>query len=99
MDFELILLFFAVCVCVVDASCSDDEFTCANGQCIQKRWACDRDIDCGDGSDEGAHCPPITCSPEEENSCGNGKCVPTKWWCDGEEDCPDGLDEKVHNLI
>lgn len=77
-----------------NASCSDDEFTCANGQCIQKRWACDRDIDCGDGSDEGAHCPPITCSPEEENSCGNGKCVPTKWWCDGEEDCPDGLDEK-----
>lgn len=34
-------------------ACSVDEFQCIkNKQCISKRYVCDGDNDCGDGSDE-----------------------------------------------
>ena len=32
--------------------CFHDEFICANNQCIDKEYYCDKDDDCGDGSDE-----------------------------------------------
>eukprot|EP00794_Sanderia_malayensis_P007889 gene7889-8742_t len=35
-----------------DKSCTVFEFKCANQKCILKNWLCDRDDDCGDGSDE-----------------------------------------------
>ena len=39
--------------CVVsNHSCSESEFVCQNGQCLQKRWVCDLDDDCSDNSDE-----------------------------------------------
>ena len=31
---------------------TDIEFQCRNGECIALSWKCDRDPDCGDGSDE-----------------------------------------------
>lgn len=34
------------------ATCSPDQFTCANGQCISSAQRCDRRNDCNDGSDE-----------------------------------------------
>ena len=37
---------------VAQRTCSDNEHACGNGQCIPKRWLCDRDKDCEDGSDE-----------------------------------------------
>ena len=37
---------------MADHVCSHDEFKCDNGQCITKRWKCDFDEDCRDGSDE-----------------------------------------------
>ena len=37
---------------VAQRTCSDNEHACGNGQCIPKRWLCDRDKDCDDGSDE-----------------------------------------------
>ena len=43
----IILYFFAA-----SRTCSDSEHACSNGQCIPKRWLCDRDRDCDDGSDE-----------------------------------------------
>lgn len=34
--------------------CTKNEFKCHSGKCIPKRYECDGDIDCNDGSDE--HC-------------------------------------------
>ena len=41
-------------------SCSANEFTCANRNCVSRRWQCDHDDDCGDGSDEHG-CGMLTC--------------------------------------
>jgi Low-density lipoprotein receptor domain class A len=38
--------------CVEKEKCSDDDFQCSNGQCIDKQFECDGQNDCGDGSDE-----------------------------------------------
>lgn len=32
--------------------CSESEFRCENNKCIQGKFKCDYDDDCGDGSDE-----------------------------------------------
>ena len=32
--------------------CEPNEFQCANGRCAPTIWRCDKDDDCGDGSDE-----------------------------------------------
>lgn len=47
----------------LDATCTSEQFTCASGKCISKRWHCDNDNDCGenDASDE-TNCPNKTCS-------------------------------------
>lgn len=88
--------FFVVVVYfVADVNCTADEFTCANGRCIQKRWFCDGQDDCGDHSDEGDHCPEDTCPPDSNFNCGDNVCVPNKRKCDGFVDCANGADEAV----
>lgn len=36
----------------LEQPCEPNEFRCANGRCAPKIWRCDKDDDCGDGSDE-----------------------------------------------
>lgn len=79
---------------LIDDTCRSDEFTCNNGRCIQNRWVCDKDDDCGDGSDE-AKCMPTKCDAMKQFQCADKTCVTIKWRCDGELDCPDGSDERV----
>ena len=80
-----------------DQTCTPDEFTCDNGNCIQKKWLCDFEDDCGDGSDE-RKCPKNKCDPDNDFACGDGYCITKRWRCDGDLDCPDTTDEMVKIL-
>ena len=69
-------------------SCPSNKFQCANGKCINRKWRCDSQDDCGDNSDE-RNCP----CRSYQLTCNNGVCVDKVWRCDGSDDCGDGTDE------
>lgn len=89
---------FSAFLFLLDAkTCSDDQFTCDNQNCIPSRWKCDGDPDCADSSDE-KRClttiRPIPVCSGKMFRCTEGTCVQGHWRCDGEKDCPDGSDEQ-----
>ncbi|KAK9391958.1 basement membrane-specific heparan sulfate proteoglycan core protein [Crotalus adamanteus] len=75
-------------------SCTAEEFTCLNGECIASEFFCDRRPDCRDMSDE-LDCEepdPPECAPQEF-ACDSGECVPQASHCNGHPDCGDASDE------
>nr|QJD20828.1 vitellogenin receptor [Liposcelis entomophila] len=75
------------------ATCSPDEFTCLNKECILSMWACDGEPDCIDGSDETVGCgDKLDCS--DGFRCKNKHCIPKDFHCDGTDDCHDNSDEE-----
>ncbi|KAK2724586.1 hypothetical protein QYM36_001171, partial [Artemia franciscana] len=82
-------------MCVAkNITCDPTRFTCLNGKCLSRLWACDGDDDCGDNSDEDKNfCAFHTCATDEFR-CSNGRCIRKTWRCDHENDCGDGSDEQ-----
>lgn len=78
---------------LANITCNPEEFTCANGQCISKDFACNGQEDCSDGSDEEG-CATPTCGAGDFQCTSESEiCIPINWVCDGEADCTDRSDE------
>lgn len=87
--------------CPNATSCTAEQYTCANGQCINRSWRCDTEVDCLDGSDE-LNCMEVYgnsslfCKPNYFRCADGQLCIPETWQCDDNPDCTDGSDEGEH---
>lgn len=81
------------CTPIALTTCNSTQFTCANGQCINKRFVCDGVAHCPDSSDEAAnYCAYHQCQASEFR-CRNGRCIPQPERCDRVDQCGDNSDE------
>ncbi|XP_052760298.1 basement membrane-specific heparan sulfate proteoglycan core protein-like isoform X2 [Mya arenaria] len=81
-------------VSVTVNGCRSDQYTCADGNCVQANMRCDGVPQCEDRSDE-LNCPAKVC-PDSDFQCktvGILECVDKRLQCDGYPDCTDGSDE------
>ena len=89
--------------CFTASVCTEDQFKCGDGKCIDKEWKCDMDFDCDDHSDEHvckAEAVKSSCIDTEWACLIEDQCILKNWKCDGDEDCFDGTDEKnCKNII
>ena len=83
--------FNSLCVSV-SSNCSENEFSCNDGACIDKTFLCDEEKDCSDWEDED-NCE-YNCNPEYQFKCTDGSgCISILNKCDGYADCNDKSDE------
>jgi len=71
--------------------CSDEQFSCGNGQCIPSRWKCNGKVDCKNGYDE-KECHS-KCSKNEWLCSDKVTCISANLRCNKHPDCPDASDE------
>uniref|UniRef100_K1PKN2 Papilin n=1 Tax=Magallana gigas TaxID=29159 RepID=K1PKN2_MAGGI len=77
----------------IQRECSNQDFRCRSGQCVDVRRRCDGVPDCTDMSDEDSTmCAPVTTCPEGYFRCADRSCVDGRR-CDGRQDCADNSDE------
>ncbi|KAF6033653.1 hypothetical protein EB796_008036 [Bugula neritina] len=78
----------------VSTKCSESEFQCDNGECIDSSFVCDSNADCLDASDEHEHkCYDHICGPNHYACSATGKCIDIEKLCDDTPDCLQGNDE------
>ena len=95
------------CGCVADAAirCTEDEYRCRDGECIDRQYLCDEDFDCAAGEDEndcGPQCPapdvicPAFCDdPDAGIEVPEGCPIPR---CECELDCQDPDDPRIRYI-
>ena len=59
IDVQCSQLLFTCAFFSAKKQCAPQEFQCNNSLCVHKRYKCDTDNNCGDGSDEGPFCGKI----------------------------------------
>ena len=67
-------------------ACPKGSKHCSNGKCVNQKYVCDDQDDCGDGSDEGDSCAEKTCAYFQFTCASSGHCIPQSWVCDGDND-------------